>query len=96
MTKGLINLGGFYFISNFFPFSHLPGPVCPCHHPHRPDLFHGGLQLPIPNFPVHHYELRMHLPATVSEFLVPCLYQGSEVAQNYAKWKLQNEDSLKD
>lgn len=71
-------------------------PVCPCHHPHRPDLLHGGLQLSVPSFSVHHYELRMHLPATVSPFLVPCLYQGSKVAQNDRKWKLQSEASLRD
>lgn len=71
-------------------------PVYPCHHPHRPDLLHGGLQLPVPNFPVRHYELRMHLPATVSPLLVPCLHPGSKIAQNYKKWKLQNEAPLKD
>lgn len=69
--------------------------VCSCHCPYRPDLLHGGLQLPVPSFPIYHYELWMHLPATLSPLLVPCLYQGSEVAQNYKKWKLQDQASLK-
>lgn len=71
------------------------GAVCSCHCPYRPDLLHGGLQLPVPSFPIYHYELWMHLPATLSPLLVPCLYQGSEVAQNYKKWKLQDQASLK-
>lgn len=70
-------------------------PVCSCHYPHRPDLLHGGLQLPVPSFSVYHHELRMHLPAALSPLLVPCLHQGSEVAQNSRKWKLQKQAPLK-
>lgn len=70
-------------------------PVCSCHYPHRPDLLHGGLQLSVPSFPVHHHELRVHLPAALSPLLVPCLHQGSEVAQNYRKRELQKQAPLK-
>lgn len=69
-------------------------PVCSCHCPHRTDLLHGRLQLPVPSFPVHHHELWMHLPATLSPLLVPCLHQGSEVAQNYRKRELQKQAPL--
>lgn len=70
-------------------------PVPYCHHPRKPVLFHGGLQVPVSGLSVHHYELWMHLSAALSPFLVPCLHQRSEAAQNYEKWNLQKQRSLK-
>lgn len=70
-------------------------PVHYCHHPHRPVLFHGGLQVPVSSLSVHHYELWVHLSAALPPFLVPCLHQRSETAQNCEKWNLQKQRSLK-
>lgn len=84
------------FISEqYFSFFHLLGPVHYCHHPHRPILFHGGLQVPVSSLSVHHYELWVHLSTALSPFLVPCLHQRSEAAQNCEKWNLQKQRSLK-
>lgn len=70
-------------------------PVHYCHYPHRPVLFHGGLQVPVSSLSVHHYELWVHLSAALSPFLVPCLHQRSEAAQNCEKWSLQKQRPLK-
>lgn len=80
---------------NYFSFFHLLGPVYYCHHPHRPVLFHGGLQVPVSSLSVHHYELWVHLSAALSPFLVPSLHKRSEAAQNCEKWNLQKQRPLK-
>lgn len=82
--QGIVNSS---YVNKVFFLFHFPDPVCHCHYPHRPDLLHGGLQVPVSSLSVHYHELWVHLFAAISPFLVSCLHQGSEAAKDYKKWK---------